>query len=147
MLLLFFNIRLNKGKNPAVRVRAELLDGAQSISTSAKTVPPSPPRPLIYVADAASASHGWSLMRSGELGWRGTARKTEREGQRKGGEGAGPEFESLREKEGEKEVSNPLLWDRSFSCLDSEVSAHRTFLDMKMSKTPLARFAAVTELR
>lgn len=105
------------------------------------------PRPLIYVADAASASHGWSLMCSGELDWRGTARKTERERQRKGGERARPEFESLREKEGEKEVTDLLLWDRGYSWLSSEGSAHRTFLDFKMSETPLARLAAVTELR
>lgn len=39
-------------------------------------------------------------MCSGELDWRGTARKTERERQRKGGEGARPGFERERRQEG-----------------------------------------------
>jgi len=32
-----------------------------------QTAPPSPSTPLNYVADSASASHGWSVMRSGGL--------------------------------------------------------------------------------
>lgn len=126
-----------------------LLNGARSISTSAKrALPPPPPPPLccplLYVADAASASHGWSLMRSGELDWwRPRVRRRER-GREKGKREIGP---SLREKEGEKEVADLLLWDRGYSWVNSAGWAHRTFLDFKMNKAPHARLAAVTELR
>lgn len=103
-----------------------------------------PPRPLLYVADAASASHGWSLMRSGELDWWGPRVRRRERGREKGKREIGP---SLREKEGEKEVTDLLLWDRGYSCANSAGWAHRTSLDFKMNKAPLARLAAVTELR
>lgn len=103
-----------------------------------------PLRPLLYVADAASASHGWSLMRSGELDWWGPRVRRRERGREKGKREIGP---SLREKEGEKEVTDLLLWDRGYSCANSAGWAHRTSLDFKMNKAPLARLAAVTELR
>lgn len=56
----------------------------------------------------------------------GSARKTEREGQAKGGERARPAFESLGEKEGKKVLTELLLWDRGCRCLNWEGSAHRT---------------------
>lgn len=52
------------------------------------------PRPLIYVADPASASHGWSLMRSGGLE---RDRAREREGE--GGEVELTRLKSGRERE------------------------------------------------
>lgn len=81
-------------------------------------------------------------MRSGELDWWGP--RVRERGREKGKRELGP---SLREKEGEKEVTELLLWDRGYSCADSAGWAHRTFLDFKMNKAPLARLAAVTELR